>query len=74
MSHDLTMIVVYLISVLCPFILYSLNFILKEGSEMLQTWFINTIKKTRPGRDRPPSRYYIKKRPKHGLDRENPEP
>jgi hypothetical protein len=29
-------------------------------------------KKTRPGRERPPSRYYIKKRPKHGPGRENP--
>jgi hypothetical protein len=28
--------------------------------------------KTRPGRERPPSRYYIKKRPKHGPGRENP--
>jgi hypothetical protein len=27
---------------------------------------------TRPGRERPPSRYYIKKRPKHGPGRENP--
>jgi hypothetical protein len=30
------------------------------------------IKKTRPGRERPPSRYYIKKRPKHDHGRENP--
>ena len=43
MSHDLTMIFVYLISGLCPFIWYSLNFILKEDSETLQTWFINNI-------------------------------
>jgi hypothetical protein len=31
-----------------------------------------TYEKTRPGRERPPSRYYIKKRPKHGPSRENP--
>jgi hypothetical protein len=30
------------------------------------------IKKNRPGRERAPSRYYIKKRPKHGPGRENP--
>jgi hypothetical protein len=29
--------------------------------------------KTRPGRERPPSRYYIKKRQKHGPGRENPQ-
>jgi hypothetical protein len=29
------------------------------------------IIKNRPGRERPPSRYYIKKRLKHGPDREN---
>jgi hypothetical protein len=29
-------------------------------------------KKTRSRRERPSSRYYIKKRPKHGPDQENP--
>jgi hypothetical protein len=32
----------------------------------------HTDKKNRPGRERAPSRYYIKKRPKHGPGRENP--
>jgi hypothetical protein len=30
------------------------------------------VEKTRQGRERPPSRYYIKKRPKHDPGRENP--